>query len=376
MDFRDILRFQVENFAPDLHLQESEPPFLRDRTGEIRAIEGFHPLNGEELRNTCIEVMGELGFERFKRNMNWDGSYHLADTGHFRVNAFIDRHGINLDFRQIPSRIPSMEEIGLPPIARQLAAKKSGLVLVTGPNGHGKSTTLAAMIDYLNENKRYHILTIEDPIEFVYERKKSLITQREVGSHTPDFKSTLRAVVREDVSVIVVGEMRDLETTAATITLAETGHLVLGTLHTQNAAATIERIIDIFPADQQSQIRTQLSMSLQGIISQMLIPRLDGKGRVACREIIMADDGIRSLIRQNQTNQIPSHIQISRQKGMVLFDNALVDLYAQKLISLDQVFSKATDLDIVRRRLTQLGVDLSQIPARIAQQEKKPPVAA
>ena len=372
MDFQDILRFQVENFAPDTHLQESEPPIVRDKTGEIRVVEGFHPLSAEELRAICLDVMGAEACEQFAQEKNWDGSYTLEGVGHFRVNAYVDRHGANLDFRHIPSRIPSMEEIDLPPIAKTLAQKKNGLVLVTGPNGHGKSTTLAAMVDYLNATKHYHILTIEDPIEFIYQRKKSLVSQREIGTHTPDFISTLKRVVRQDVSVIVVGEMRDLETMAATITLAETGHLVLGTLHTQNAASTIERIIDIFPAGQQQQIRTQLSLSLQGIISQTLLPRADGQGRVAAREIIVVDDAVRQLIKLGMTNQINNQIQISRKQGMILFDDSLLDLYARGVITLDQVLAKANDLDSVKRKLLLIGVDIGDPNAMLLRAAQTP----
>lgn len=370
MNFKDILKFQVESFAPDCHLQQSEPPFVRDKVGKIRVVEGFHEMSEEEMHEICKEVMGEAAHEKFIVEKNWDGSYGFEGVGHFRVNAFYDRHGINLDFRSIPTTVPSFEDIDLPQICKTLANKKNGLVLVTGPNGHGKSTTLAAMIDYLNATHNYHILTIEDPIEFIYERKKSLISQREVGTHTPDFHKTLKATVREDVSLVVVGEMRDLETTQATITLAETGHLVLGTLHTQNAAQTIDRIIDIFPADQQQQVRTQLSMSLQGIISQVLIPRIDGQGRVACREIIMTDDGMRQLIRANQTNQIPSHIQLNKEKGMILFDDALVNLYQKNLITLNHVIAKATDIDHVLRKLNSLGVDLSGLPIKTTPKKK------
>ncbi len=367
MDFRDVLRFQVDNFAPDCHLQEGEPPIIRDRVGDIRVIEGFHVMPSDELREVIQTVMGEGGFERFKASQNWDGSFFLEEVGHFRVNAYVDRHGLNVDFRSIPTRIPTFDEIGLPPIVKSLANKKNGLLLVTGPNGHGKSTTLAAIVDYLNSTHRYHIMTIEDPIEFIHTRKKSLISQREIGAHTPDFPRTLRAVVREDVSVIVVGEMRDLETTAATITLAETGHLVLGTLHTQNAAQTIERVVDIFPANQQQQIRTQLALSLQGVISQLLIPRLDGKGRVAAREIIMVDDAMRQLIKTGQTNQITNQIQISKQKGMMLFDDSLLSLYIAKQISLDHVVAKATDLDYIKRRLASMGISEQDLHRGIVQ---------
>lgn len=308
-------------------------------------------ITNEELAEVCLEVMGADAYKEFCESMNWDGSYTASGISHFRVNACIDRHGINLDFRAIPEEIPSFEQLGLNETVRQMTLAKNGLVLVTGPNGHGKSTTLAAMIDYLNRTKNYHILTIEDPIEFIHKPIKSLVTQREVGTHTPDFFKTLKHVVRQDVSVIVVGEMRDLETVAATITLAETGHLVLATLHTQDAQQTIERILDIFPPSQQQQIRIQLSLSLCGIVCQQLIPRKDKKGRVAAREMIMIDSGISALIRDNKIQEIPSHVQVNRAKGMILFDDDVFELYKEGIITKESAISKANDPEEMAMRM-------------------------
>ena len=353
MDLHAILKRQIETFSPDTHLQAGFRPYFRNKNGEIVHDDNFPDIiTNDELANVATQIMGPEKFKTFAKEMNWDGSYTVSDISHFRVNAAIDRHGINLDFRAIPEDIPSFEELGLTETVREMALRKNGLILVTGPNGHGKSTTLASMIDYLNENKPYHIMTIEDPIEFIYTPKKSLITQREIGTHTSDFFKTLKHVVRQDVSLIVVGEMRDLETVAATITLAETGHLVLATLHTQDAKQTIERILDIFPPEQQQQIRIQLSLSLKGIICQQLIPRADGKGRVAARETILVDDGIANLIREDKIQEIPSHVQVNRAKGMVLFDDDVYELYNLGIITEEMAITKANDSEEMRLRIS------------------------
>lgn len=353
MDLQKILKKQIEIFAPDTHLQAGYRPYVRNKVGAIVHLDDFPDIvTNDDLAHMATQVMGSDKFRIFMDEMNWDGSYTVPDVSHFRVNAAIDRHGINLDFRAIPERIPSFDELGLSEIVRQMALQKNGLVLVTGPNGHGKSTTLASMIDYLNETKPYHIMTIEDPIEFIYTPKQSLITQREIGTHTSDFFKTLKHVVRQDVSLVVVGEMRDLETVAATITLAETGHLVLATLHTQDAKQTIERILDIFPPEQQQQVRIQLSLSLKGIVCQQLIPRADGKGRVAARETILVDSGIANLIRENKIQEIPSHVQVNRAKGMILFDDDLYELFTMGIITEENAIAKANDAEEMRIRIS------------------------
>src|SRR6267378_1619792 len=260
-----------------------------------------------------------------------------------RANVFTQRRGPGAVFRVIPTKIRTLEELGCPPVLREIAMKERGLVLVTGPTGSGKSTTLAAMIDYLNSNKQAHIITIEDPIEFVHESKKCLINQREVGPHTLSFSNALRSALREDPDVILVGEMRDLETTSLAITAAETGHLVFGTLHTSSAAKTIDRIVDVFPGDRQSQIRTMVSESLEGVIAQSLIPTADGKSRVAALEILVGIPALRNLVREEKTAQILSIMQVGTQHGMQTLDHALKELVTSGKITRDEALKRATN---------------------------------
>ncbi len=351
MDFHDLLKFQIESEAPDMHLQVGDMPRMRNKSGEVLVVEKYHALTERELEEIAKQVMGEERFKNFMKRQEFDGSYALKGVSHFRVNACVERNGISIDFRSIPEKIPSLEDLGLPELVAELTELPSGLVLVTGPNGHGKSTTLAAMIQHLNAKKHYHILTIEDPIEFIYPPGKSLITQREVGTHSKSFAEALKHAFRQDLNVVVLGEMRDLETMATAITLAETGYLVFATLHTYDAVSTINRMIDVFPSTQQEQIRTQLSLSLRGVICQQLIPLKEGQGRVAAREILLVDYAVSNLIRKSELEQIPNHIQLGMKQGMMLFDDSLIDLYKRGLIDANQVLLKAQDLDGVKAKL-------------------------
>jgi twitching motility protein PilT len=338
MDISDLLIITRERGASDLHLAVGAPPMLRVR-GRIQPTE-FDPLTREDIHEMLYQMLTEVQQARFEETHDLDFSVQIGGLGRFRVNIFMQRRGEGAVFRVIDDRIRSFEELGLPPVVRSLATKDRGLVLVTGPTGSGKSTTLAAMINLINEERFGHILTIEDPIEFVHEHKNCIVNQREVETHTASFAAALRSALREDPDVILIGELRDLETTALAITAAETGHVVLGTLHTSSAAQTIDRIIDIFPPEQQAQIRAQLSESLQGVIAQMLLPTLDGQGRVAALEVMVATSAVRNLIREGKTFQIPSVIQTAKQEGMQSMEQALRDLVMRGRIA------RATALEV------------------------------
>ena len=327
--------------ASDLHLSAGNPPIVRQRGEIVRA--NLPAMSADEVRALVYEIMNADQRAFFEANFEIDFGFEIPDVSRFRANVFMQRRGPGAVFRVIPTKIRTLEELGCPPVMREMAMKERGLVLVTGPTGSGKSTTLAAMIDYLNSNKQGHIITIEDPIEFVHESKKCLINQREVGSHTKDFASALRSALREDPDCLLVGELRDLETTSLAITAAETGHLVFGTLHTNSAAKTIDRLIDVFPADRQSQIRTMVSESLEGVIAQTLIPTADGKSRVAALEILVGIPALRNLVREEKTAQILSIMQVGTQHGMQTLDHALKELVISGRITRDEALKRATN---------------------------------
>lgn len=310
--------------ASDLHVTSGSPPCLRLH-GEIHKL-NFRALTADECQALIFEILSEKQKKLFLENWELDCSYPLPGVGRFRCNIFMQRHGIGAVFRIIPEKILSAQELNLPPVLLEMAAAHKGLVLVTGPTGSGKSTTLAAMIDYINQTENAHILTIEDPIEFTHENKSSLVNQREVSSHTKAFSAALRAALREDPDIILVGEMRDLETISLAITAAETGHLVFGTLHTNSAPKTVDRIIDAFPADQQAQIRVMLSESLRGVVAQSLLPKAGGKGRIAVLEVLQNNQAIQNLIREGKTFQIQSIMQTAKSQGMQTFEAATIDL--------------------------------------------------
>ncbi|MFH1096127.1 MAG: type IV pilus twitching motility protein PilT [Candidatus Desantisbacteria bacterium] len=341
MDVSELLLLTKEKNASDLHLSAGIPPTLRIH-GTLEKV-STELLSKEDMHTMLYDVLSDENRARFEENKELDFSIELSNVGRFRVNAFYQRRGEGASFRLIPEIIKSISDLGLPPIVEKLAHIERGLVLVTGPTGSGKSTTLASMIDIINVERYQHIITIEDPIEFVHQAKNCLVNQREIGFHTKSFTAALRSALREDPDVILVGEMRDLETISMALTAAETGHVVFATLHTNSAPQTIDRIVDVFPPHQQSQIRTQLSDSLQGVVSQTLIPTIDGHGRVCAAEVMVASSAIRNLIREGKTHQMPSIIQTSARDGMQSMDQTLRNLVMQRKISPDDALRFAID---------------------------------
>ena len=335
MDVSELLIFAVENKASDVHLSAGEPPMVRIH-GEMRKLE-VPPMDEETVHRMIYDVLSDDQRKAFEEFLELDFSLALGDYGRFRVNVFKQNRGNAASFRPIPNKIPGFEELGLPKMLMNLARLEKGLVLVTGPTGSGKSTTLAAIIELINSEMKGHIITVEDPIEFVYHSNHCLVNQRELGPHTKSFSNALRAALREDPDVILVGEMRDLETISLALTAAETGHLVFATLHTSGAPKTIDRVIDVFPAAQQNQVRAMLSESIQAIVTQALFKRRDNKGRVAAFEIMLATPAIRNLIRENKVAQMPSIMQTSKALGMMTMEAAVKELLARNLVTMDEV---------------------------------------
>jgi twitching motility protein PilT len=354
----ELLKTLVKSGSSDLHLRVGEPPLFRTQ-GTIKR-QATPPLSAEQLELMLLAVMPERNRVEWRETGDTDFAYEIAGLARFRANAGRDRKGPVAVLRVIPAKVASVEQLGISKEVQQLCQLTKGLVLVTGPTGSGKSTTLCALIDLINNTRTDHIITIEDPIEFVHENKKCLITQRQVGVHTGSFKSALRAALREDPDIVLVGELRDLETVAIAIETAETGHLVFGTLHTTTAASTVDRIIDQFPADRQSQIRVMLSESLKGVIAQTLCKRISG-GRVAAREILLTTPAISNLIREGKTFQIPSIIQTSKQLGMLTLNDALVDLVEKKEISPDEAYSRSVEKSGLVASLKAKGHKLTSI---------------
>jgi len=338
MEIRDLLILCNEKGASDLHITENEPPILRIDGRLVRT--ALAVLGRQDSKKTIYSVLSNSQKEIFERELELDFSLALPGLDRFRVNVHLQKGAVEAAFRRIPLDVPSVESLGLPQIIIDLARRPNGLVLVTGPTGMGKTTTLAAMINLINCERECMVTCIEDPIEFVYANKKSIVKQREVYADTHSFAQALRHALRQDPNVIVVGEMRDLETIATALTAAETGHLVLATLHTPDAPQTISRIIDVFPPYQQQQVKLQLSDCLQGVISQLLIPHASGKGRVLATEIMVATSGIRNLIREQRIEQIPTLMQTGLQYGMHTMDRSLKELTQKGLISLDIAMSK------------------------------------
>src|SRR5216684_7993905 len=327
----DLLRQMKQQGASDLHLTSGSAPFMRIHGDMVKL--NYRLVSPETCQTLIFEILTDAQKELFAENMDLDLSYPLAGVGRFRVNVFMHRHGIASAFRLIPETIKTISELDLPEQLASLIDASEGLVLVTGPTGSGKSTTLASLIHTINENQQAHIITIEDPIEFVHENRRCLISQRELNSHTKSFGAALRAALREDPDIILVGEMRDLETISLAITAAETGHLVFGTLHTNSAIKTIDRVIDVFPEGQQSQIRVMFSESLRGVVAQALLPRADHQGRIAVVEVLVNVPAVANLIREGKTHQIASVMQTGRAHGMVTFEGAVHDLIQRNLIS-------------------------------------------
>jgi twitching motility protein PilT len=348
----DILKVMIESGASDLHLTLNKPVCLRV-DGDIQRLDG-EGISEEQMESLLLPIMPRKNQQEFLDYNDTDFSYEVPGLARFRVNVFRDINGVGAVLRQIPDKIPSADDLDLPPAIRNLCELAKGLVLVTGPTGSGKSTTLASMVDLINRSRHEHILTIEDPIEFVHDQKKCLVNQREVHRHTTAFSKALRAALREDPDIILIGEMRDLETVAIAIETAETGHLVFGTLHTNTAISTIDRLIDQFPADQQEQIRIMLAESLKGVVAQTLVKRKDG-GRVAAQEILIVDRAVSSLIRESNTHMIQNHMQTQKAKGNIMLNESLLNLVAKGVVNARDAYTKAVDKESFLKLLQQKG---------------------
>jgi twitching motility protein PilT len=342
----DVLRMALERKASDIHLTVGLPPMVR-QDGELVPLP-YSVLTAEDTRRLIYEILSDESIQKFEQTHELDCAYSIKNTARFRLNVYVQRGSVAAAMRTIPTKIPSFESLGLPPIIREISKRISGLVLVTGPTGSGKSTTIATMIDDINRNRDGHIITMEDPIEYLHNHNKCMVNQRELHADTFSFHAALRAVLREDPDIILVGELRDLETIEAALTLAETGHLVFGTLHTRNAPATIDRIIDVFPSDQQDQIRVLLGNTLEGVVSQQLLPRLGG-GRVAAIEIMIGTPAIKNLIREGKTHQMYSIIETNANVGMQTMDSSLAHHYKNGNVSYDEALMRAVDRETFAR---------------------------
>ncbi len=336
-----FFKLMHEHGASDLHLVSGQPPALRLR-GDVERIK-YKLLDNDELRAMLYEIAPEEKVKVFEETGDVDFGYEIPGTARYRANFFMQKYGVAAVFREIPSTIQTAEQLALPPVISKLAMLPRGLVLVTGPTGSGKSTTLAAIIDVANRNRKDHIITVEDPIEFVHHSQGCIVNHREIGLHTRSFASALRGALREDPDIILVGEMRDLETISLAIEAASTGHLVFGTLHTSSAAKTVDRVVEVFPASEQAQIRSTLADSLRAVVAQVLFKRVDKKGRCAALEILIATPAVRNLIREAKTHQLPSMIQTGKKYGMQLLDDAIMDLMKKGWISADEAYTKAND---------------------------------
>ncbi len=353
MDIRKLLEIAVESNASDLHLVCGSPPTLRI-DGELLPME-MEPLNGKQTKEMVYSILNEVQVAKFEKDWELDFSIALPGISRFRVNIYISKDNVEAAFRVVGLRIKSPEELGLPGVIAEFCRKRSGLVLVTGPTGVGKTTTMNAMIDIINRERSDRVIIIEDPIEYIHEHKKSVIIQREVYSDTKTFARALVHTLRQDPNVICVGEMRDLETIQTALTAAETGHLVLATLHTPDAIQTIDRIIDVFPPHAQQQIRLVLANALEGIISQQLLPRIDGKGRVLATEILVATPALRNVIREAKTEQISTIMQTSMDMGMMLMDTSLKELYCKGVISYETAIGRVRDISHFKSLLMKSG---------------------
>ncbi|BBP05620.1 twitching motility protein PilT [Sulfuriferula plumbiphila] len=344
MEISELLAFAVKNKASDLHLSAGLPPMIRVH-GDIRRI-NLPPLDHNMVHDMVYDIMNDGQRKIYEESLEVDFSFEVPTLARFRVNAFNQNRGSGAVFRTIPSKVLTLEELNAPKIFKEISDQPRGIVLVTGPTGSGKSTTLAAMVDYVNETQFGHILTVEDPIEFLHQSKKCVINQREVGTHTQSFSNALRSALREDPDVILVGEMRDLETIRLALTAAETGHLVFGTLHTSSAAKTIDRIVDVFPAAEKEMVRSMLSESIRAVIAQTLLKTKDGNGRVAAHEIMIGTPAIRNLIRENKIAQMYSSIQTGQNVGMQTLDQCLQDLVRRNTVSVGEARARAANKDM------------------------------
>jgi len=359
----DLLEQMVALGASDLHVTVGSAPAFRIR-GHIMRAEGFEPFNSDDTRALLYRILSSEQQKHFELKRQLDFAYAMPGLARFRVNVYYQSESVGAAFRLIPQEIKSLEELALPHILHQLAEYPRGLVLVTGPTGSGKSTTLAAVIDEINRNRSEHILTVEDPIEFVHRHKRCIVNQREIGPDALSFAEALKAALRQDPDVILVGEMRDLETISTALTAAETGHLVFGTLHTQSAPSTIDRIIDVFPPEQQEQIRIMIANSLQAVVTQSLLPTADGTGRVAALEILLPDDAVRNLIRQAKIEQVYSVMQTNTARGMQTMEQALADLAARRVVGISDALSRSSRPDQLVGILERSGFDVASAMAQ------------
>jgi twitching motility protein PilT len=357
----ELLRSLTELHGSDLHVTTGSPPQVRVH-GHLRPLEGYRNLTSADTKQLAYSVLTDAQKHRFEENLELDFSFGVKGLSRFRANIFNQRGAVGAVFRAIPYEIKAFEDLGLPKVVKELCNKPRGLILVTGPTGSGKSTTLAAMIDKINRDRHEHILTIEDPIEFLHNHKNCLINQREVNSDTRGFAEALRTALRQDPDVVLIGEMRDLETIESALRIAETGHLTLATLHTNSAISTINRIIDVFPSDQQSQIRAQLSLVLEGILCQALLPKAEGAGRVMALEVMIPNSAIRNLIREDKVHQIYSMMQTGQDKyGMQTFNQTLATLYHRRQITLDTALQRSSNTDELKE-LIERGSGLNTEP--------------
>jgi twitching motility protein PilT len=349
-EFSDVLSKMVEARASDVHLTPGSPPMLRVR-GLIKPMEEYPELTPQHTRDVVYSILNDDQRKRFENQKSLDFAYAIPGVARFRVNCYFQRGAISAALRHTPDQIPGLEELGLPPVIRDFTKKQRGFVLVTGPTGSGKTTTLASMVQIINQEREEHILTIEDPIEFLHHHGRCIVNQREVGSDAVDFATALRSALRQDPDVILVGEMRDLETVATALTAAETGHLVFATLHTQSASQTVDRVIDVFPPHQQGQVRMQLSIALQGIVTQQLLPTADGAGRIVACEVLVPTPAIRNLIREGKSHEIYSAIQTSGASGMQTMDGHLAQLVRQGKITRALAEQRASVPEELKRML-------------------------
>ena len=353
-NLHQLLKAMIEKGASDLHVTTSSPPQLRI-DGKLHPLK-IPPLAPPETKQLCYSILTDAQKHKFEENNELDLSFGVRGLSRFRANIFMQRGAVAGAFRSIPYKIKTFEELGLPPVISDLAKKPRGLVLVTGPTGSGKSTTLATIIDKINTERAEHIVTIEDPIEYLHPHKNCLVNQREVGADTSGFKTALKYILRQDPDVVLIGEMRDLETIEAALTVAETGHLAFATLHTNSCVQTINRVVDVFPPYQQAQIRAQLSFVLEGVLSQTLIPRANGPGRALSLEIMVPNAAIRNLIREDKIHQIYSQMQIGQEKfGMQTMNQSLASLYQRRLITMDDALGRSSDVDELRNLIQQGG---------------------
>jgi twitching motility protein PilT len=361
-DFADVITRMTEERASDVHLSPGFPPAIRVR-GRVIPVDGYAPLTPQETRDTVYSLLNDDQRKRFESRKQLDLAYAVPGVARFRVNCFFQRGSISAAFRRIPHEIPKLQELGLPAVLEEFTRKPRGFVLITGPTGSGKSTSLAAMIDIINREREEHILTIEDPIEFLHSHQSCIVNQREIGADAEDFSLALKSALREDPDVILVGEMRDLETMSTALTAAETGHLVFATLHTQSTAQTVDRIIDIFPAGQQAQVRMQLSIALQGVVTQQLLPTADGSGRVVACEVLVPTPAVRNLIREGKTHQIYSAIQTSGSLGMQTMDAHLAQLVRMGRITRKLAEQRASVPEELKRLLGNVGTEVEPAAA-------------